>query len=141
MDIRLDDRAALGEPYSSGNYQSTGFYGYGCYEASFRPVAESGVVSSFFSFAGPYDNGGNGKHNEIDIEFLGYDTRSFQANYWTNDDAYAGGHEAMVYLDFDASQAFHRYAFKWHSGGIEWYVDGARVYAVADSPADSYNFV
>ena len=136
MEIRLDDQAALGEPYSSGNYQSTGFYGYGCYEASFRPVAEPGVVSSFFSFAGPYDNGGNGKHNEIDIEFLGYDTRAFQANFWTNDDAYAGGHEVMVYLDFDASQAFHHYAFKWHSGGIEWYVDGALVYAVADSPAD-----
>jgi hypothetical protein len=31
-------------------------------------------VSAFFTFAGPYDNGGNGRHNEIDVEFLGYDT-------------------------------------------------------------------
>ena len=136
MDIRLDDQAALGEPYTSGNYQSTGFFGYGCYEASFKPVAESGVVSSFFTFAGPYDNGGNGKHNEIDIEFLGFDTRAFQANFWTNDDAYAGGHEALVYLDFDAAQDFHHYAFRWHSGGIEWYVDQVLVYAVSDSSAD-----
>jgi endo-1,3-1,4-beta-glycanase ExoK len=136
MDIRLDDQTSLGEPYSSGNYQSLGFYGYGCYEASFRPVAEPGVVSSFFTFAGPYDNGGNGKHNEIDIEFLGYDTRAFQANFWTNDDAYAGRHETMIYLDFDASLDNHRYAFKWLSSGIEWYVDGTRVYTVVDTPAD-----
>jgi endo-1,3-1,4-beta-glycanase ExoK len=54
-------------------------------------VAESGVVSSFFTFAGPFDNGGNGKHNEIDIEFLRFDTRTFQVNFWTNDDTYAGG--------------------------------------------------
>jgi len=85
MDIRLDDQGALGEPYASGNYQSTGFYGYGCYEASFKPVAASGVVSSFFTFAGPFDNGGNGSHNEIDIEFLGFDTRFFQVNWWRND--------------------------------------------------------
>jgi len=136
MDIRLDDQAALGEPYASGNFQSNGFYGYGCYEASFRPVAMPGVVSSFFTFAGPYDNGGNGKHNEIDIEFLAFDSRAFQANFWTNEDAYAGGHEAMIYLDFDAAQDFHRYAFKWLPSGIEWYVDGAVVYSVVDSFAD-----
>ena len=136
MDIHLDDQTALGESYTSGNYQSTGFYGYGCYEASFRPAAEPGVVSSFFTFAGPYDNGGNGKHNEIDIEFLGFDTGAFQANFWTNDDAYAGAHETMVYLDFDASQDFHHYPFRWLSSGIEWFVDGVLVYSVADSTAD-----
>ena len=136
MDIRLDDQASRGEPYSSGNYQTNGFYGYGCYEASFKPVASSGVVSSFFTFAGPFDNGGNGKHNEIDIEFLGYDTTSFQTNYWTNDDDYTGGHESTVYLGFDAAHEFHRYGFKWTSGGIEWFVDGVPVYAVFDTPAD-----
>jgi len=38
-----------------------GFYGYGCYEARFRPISRPGVVTSFFTFAGPYDNGGNGR--------------------------------------------------------------------------------
>jgi beta-glucanase (GH16 family) len=136
MDIRLDDQASRGEPYSSGNYQTNGFYGYGCYEASFKPVANSGVVSSFFTFAGPFDNGGNGKVNEIDVEFLGYDTRLFQANYWTNDDNYTRGHEHIIYLGFDASQEFHRYGFKWTSGGIEWFVDGTPVYEVFDTPSD-----
>jgi len=136
MDIRLDDKATMGEPYASGNYQSTGFYGYGCYEASFKPVAAPGVVSSFFTFAGPFDNGGNGSHNEIDIEFLGYDTWYFQVNWWANDDSYTGGHEYLVGLGFDAEKEFHRYGFKWTSAGIEWFVDGTSVYNVIDSAAD-----
>jgi len=136
MDIRLDDQAALGEPYSSGNYQSTGFYGYGCYEASFKPVAAHGVISSFFTFAGPFDNGGNGSHNEIDIEFLGFDTNFLRTNWWRNDDSYAAGHEALVGLSFDASAEFHRYGFKWTAAGIEWFVDGMLVHQVFDSAAD-----
>ncbi|MFM2348488.1 MAG: hypothetical protein RL654_3241, partial [Pseudomonadota bacterium] len=67
MSIRLDNVATLGKPYTSGNYQSNGYHGYGCYEARFKPVSAAGVVSSFFTFAGPYDNGGNGRH----IEFVG----------------------------------------------------------------------
>jgi endo-1,3-1,4-beta-glycanase ExoK len=136
MSIILDDTAYLGEPYSSGEYRTTGFYGYGCYEARFQPIAESGVVTSFFTFAGPYDNGGNGKHNEIDIEFLGYDTTKFQANFWTNDDTYTRGHEHTIYLGFDAAQALHDYGFKWTSTGITWYVDGAAVYSVASTTGD-----
>ncbi|HEX2572761.1 MAG TPA: family 16 glycosylhydrolase [Polyangia bacterium] len=136
MTLELDDTQTSGAPYSSGEYHSTGFYAYGCYEARFKPIAASGVVSSFFTFAGPNDNGGNGKHNEIDIEFLGYNTSWLQANFWTNDDAYANGHEKMINLGFDATAAFHTYGFKWTSTGIEWWIDGARVHAVADSAAD-----
>lgn len=74
VDLRLDDVSSSGQPYTSGEVRTSGYYGYGCYEASFKPVRQSGVVSAFFTFAGPYDNGGNGRHNEIDVEFLGYDT-------------------------------------------------------------------
>jgi beta-glucanase (GH16 family) len=133
MTIRLDDQAALGEPYASGNYQTHGFHGYGCFEVGFKPVARAGVVSSFFTYAGPFDNGGNGQHNEIDIEFLGYDTESLQLNYWTNG---IGGHEHVVDLGFDASQAVHHYAFKWTSSGIAWYVDRVKVHEVLDTAAD-----
>jgi len=136
MDLRLDDTATRGEPYASGHYQTTGFYGYGCFEASFVPVAESGVVTSFFTFAGPFDNGGNGHVNEIDIEFLGYDTAQFQANFWTNDDDWSNGHETVIELGFDASQDFHRYGIRWTSSGIEWFVDGELVYDVSDSTAE-----
>lgn len=134
LDLRLDAVASLGEPYSSGEMRSRGFYGHGCYEASFKPIAAAGVVTSFFTFAGPYDNGGNGKHNEIDIEFLGYDTARVQLNFWTNDDSYASRNEALVDLGFDAAGAFHSYGFKWTSTGIAWYVDGSLVHEVYDRP-------
>lgn len=133
MELRLDDQAALGEPYTSGEYRSVGYHGYGCYEARFRPVRQSGAVTAFFTFAGPYDNGGNGKHNEIDVEFLGYDTRQVQFNFWTNDDAYAARNEYLHPLPFDAADDFHVYGFYWHAGGIRWYVDGSLVYEVLDS--------
>jgi len=99
-------------------------------------VRAPGVVSSFFTFAGQTDNGGNGLHNEIDLEFLGYDTSQVQVNFWTNDDGYARGHEQLIHLDFDASSGLHTYGFKWTSAGIEWWVDGVLVYLVESSPLD-----
>jgi hypothetical protein len=99
-------------------------------------VAVPGAVTSFFTFAGPFDNGGNGRHNEIDIEFLGYDTRAMQLNFWTNDDTYASHNEQIIQLPFDASQQTHAYAFKWTSTGIRWYVDGQLVFEALDSPGN-----
>ena len=145
MSLRLSNRAYLGQPYSSGEYRTRGFHGYGCYEARFRPVRQSGVVTSFFTFAGPYDNGGNGRHNEIDVEFLGYDTTRVQFNFWSNDDTYASHNERTVDLGFDASIAAHNYGFRWFEGGLEWYVDGNLVDSFVDTdvirtpkPSDSY---
>jgi len=130
MTITLDNRAYLGEPYSSGEYRTKGYHGYGCYEARFRPVKQPGVVTSFFTFAGPYDNGGNGRHNEIDIEFVGSDTYSVQFNYWTNDDTYSSRNEyIMSFFPTDLSQQAHNFGFRWTDSGIDWYVDGSLVYS------------
>jgi len=140
LELVLDDTARLGQPYSSGEYRSTGFYGYGCYETSFRPVAVPGAVTAFFTFAGPYDNGGNGKHNEIDIEFVGAylsaESSSVQFNFWTNDDGYASRNEYLMQLDFDAAADFHAYGFRWTSQGIDWFIDGDLVYSVSDEPGN-----
>jgi beta-glucanase (GH16 family) len=133
LDLRLDDLALLGEPYTSGELRTNGYYGYGCYEASFKPIAVPGVVTSLFTFAGPYDNGGNGKHNEIDVEFLGDKPRKVQLNFWTNDDAYTSRNEILLDLGFDPTAEFHRYGFKWTASKIEWYIDGKRVYTAFDS--------
>ncbi|MGA1498419.1 MAG: family 16 glycosylhydrolase [Steroidobacteraceae bacterium] len=139
LEILLDDQSTRGEPYTSGEYRTNGFHGYGCFEASFRPIAVPGVVTSLFTYAGPYDNGGNGLHNEIDIEFLGNGFRDdgktlLQFNFWTN---YSGGptNEIDVLLPFDASADFHRYGFRWTSAGITWFVDGEAVFEVLDDPA------
>ena len=135
MTLTLDNRAYLGKPYSSGEYRTKGFHGYGCYEARFQPVSQRGVVTSFFTFAGPYDNGGNGRHNEIDIEFLGEDTRSIQFNYWTNDDTYSSRNEYVVTYTTDFSLEAHNFGFRWTDSRIDWYVDGEPVYsATAGTP-------
>jgi endo-1,3-1,4-beta-glycanase ExoK len=134
MTITLDNKAYLGEPYSSGEYRTKGFYGYGCYEARFRPIKRDGVVTSFFTFAGPYDNGGNGKHNEIDIEFLGRDTTVVQLNYWTNDDTYSQDHSTLINVPLasgDAALEFANYGFKWSDDGIEWFINGTSVYSAS----------
>lgn len=134
MTIQLDNKAFLGQPYSSGEYRTKGFYGYGCYEARFKAIKRPGVVTSFFTFAGPYDNGGNGRHNEIDIEFVGRDTTVVQFNYWTNDDTYATDHSVLVNLPGeigDASLVAANYGFKWTDAGIDWYINGARVYSAS----------
>ena len=134
LDLRLENVAMLGEPYSSGELRTNGYYGYGCYEASFKPIMVPGVVTALFTYAGPYDNGGNGKHNEIDIEFLGNLPGYVQLNFWTNDDAYASSNEKLIFLgSSDFTDSYHRYGFRWTSTGIDWFVDGKLLYSVTDS--------
>ena len=83
-----------------------------------KAAKASGVISSFFTYTGrPWD--------EIDIEFLGDDTTRVQFNYYTRG---VGGHEYVYDLGFDASEAFHEYAFDWQPDSITWYVDGRAVY-------------
>jgi beta-glucanase (GH16 family) len=132
MHLQLDDTPQLGEPYTSGEYRTQGFYGYGCYEASMKPAKGAGVVTSLFTYAGPWDNGGNGRHNEIDIEFPGR-TDGVQFNFWTNDDDYTSTNEYFYPLTFDASAEYHRYGFKWTASGIAWFVDGNLAYEVFDT--------
>ncbi len=136
LDLRLDDAALLGEPYTSGELRTNGYYGYGCYEASFKPIMVPGVVTSLFTFAGPYDNGGNGKHNEIDVEFLGNQPRRVQLNFWTNDDTYTSRNEVLIDLGWDPAAEFHRYGFKWTFDRIEWYIDGNHVHTAFHSASN-----
>ncbi|RJX71394.1 1,3-beta-glucanase [Vibrio sinensis] len=141
MKIKLKrDRVKRDQPatFYSGELRSQHYYSYGCYEIDMKPISEPGVVSSFFLFAGPYDTpeGGNGKHNEIDIEFLGSNTNMVQLNFWTDDDGYTNTHESLVFLDFDASQSFHRYGIYWSKSGIEWFIDGKSIFKVRNNPVD-----
>lgn len=118
--------------YRSGEIRTHGYYDYGCFEAEIKAINAPGVITSFFLFAGPYDTppGGNGRHNEIDIEFLGHNTNLLQVNYWTNDDNYQYSNERIIFLDFDASEDFHHYSIKWTADAIRWYVDRELVYMV-----------
>ena len=115
--------------YSGGEFRTNNFYHYGYYETSMKAIKNDGVVSSFFTYTGPSDvvNGQQNPWDEIDIEILGKDTTKVQLNYYRNGQ---GGHEKMIDLGFDASQAFHRYGFDWQPGKITWYIDGKEVWSM-----------
>lgn len=122
MTLTLNDAGCpaqcSGMPYASGEYRSNAKYGYGTYQVRMKAARGSGVVSSFFVYNGsPWD--------EIDIEILGKDPTKLHTNYFTNG---TGGHETVIDLGFDASAAYHTYAFTWTPTSIEWFVDGRKVH-------------
>ncbi|HJR08102.1 MAG TPA: family 16 glycosylhydrolase [Pyrinomonadaceae bacterium] len=139
MTLQLDDAGCPTNchnmPYASGEYQSTACYFYGKYEASIKAAKEEGVVTTFFTYTGPY---GTPAHHEIDIEIKGKQETCtinqpktvMQANYFVRG---KGQHEKLVDLCFDASAAFHTYAFEWRPGFIQWSVDGQVVHTVYQS--------
>ena len=114
-------------PYISGEYRSNQNYHYGLYEVSMKPIKNDGVVSSFFTYTGPSEHN---PWDEIDIEFLGKDTTGVQFNYFTNG---LGHHEYFYKLGFDASKAFHTYAFEWLPDSITWFVDGKKVHTATEN--------
>lgn len=148
MTITLDDTSCpdgcSDQPYASGELRTSGsdaYYGYGCFESRLKAATGSGLVTAFFTYSkAPYNQppGGNGLHNEIDIEILGKDTTQMQVNFFTND---GEGHEYIVDLTtvepgFDAAADYHNYGFKWTAEGIQWYVDNTLVYSVTNTVDD-----
>jgi len=119
--VVLDGRPG-GQNWTSGEVQSKALYGYGRYEVMMRPVAQSGLVSAFFTYTGPYFGD---PHDEIDIEFIGRDTRTLEVNYFRNGEV---GGFAKIPLSFDAADRLHVYAFDWRPDRISWYVDNELVY-------------
>lgn len=131
MNITITDDPSGTYNYLSGEYRTTEKYGYGYYECSMMPIKADGVDTGFFMYTGPSDGD---PWDEIDFEFLGYDTTKVQLNYYTNG---VGGHEYMLDLGFDASEGYHTYGFDWQPDHITWYVDGvARYTATEDLPTN-----
>ena len=125
MGLKIDSDGNGG--YTGGEYRTQEAFGYGMFSVSMKPIKNPGVVTSFFTYTGPTDGT---VWDEIDIEFLGYDTTKVQFNYFTNG---VGGHEYLYDLGFDASGGFHTYGFYWGEGFITWYVDGTPVYTATEN--------
>ena len=107
-------------PYTMGEFQKKGFYGFGRYEAVMRVPKATGVVSAFFTHTSPQFGD---PHSEIDFEFVGSRPREAHLNYFV-----AGKNIPInVELWFDPSEAEHLYAFEWMPDSIVWYVDGKTV--------------
>jgi len=119
------DRDSSG--YTGGEYSTKKSFGYGMYLVSMKPIKNPGVVSSFFTYSEDYD--------EIDIEFLGYDTTKVQFNYFNKG---VGNNNAFLYdLGFDASESYHTYGFYWDQNSITWYVDDKPVYTASGNMPNS----
>lgn len=126
MSLKID-KDSDGSGYSGGEYRTRQTFGYGMYSVNMKPIKNPGVVTSFFTYTGPTDGT---VWDEIDIEFLGYDTTKVQFNYFT---AGEGEHEYLYNLGFDASKEFHTYGFFWADSYIAWYVDGKEVYRATEN--------
>lgn len=113
-----------GKSYYGAEIQRGDNYHYGRYEVFMKAGRGEGIVSSFFTYTGPYFEN---PHDEIDFEFLGRDTR----RVWIN--AFSGGKKMpgeWLELGFDAAAAPHLYSFDWREDSITWYVDGREIYAI-----------
>lgn len=120
--MRLTSRRSRSEfaDYTSGEFQRSGFYGFGRYEVVMKVSNAPGMVSSFFIYTGS-DMGD--PHDEIDFEILGRSPRRVYLTYYSHDD----NSPFDIDLGFDASAAPHLYAFEWSPDAIVWYVDGKEV--------------
>lgn len=128
LHMKIDKEEGEANPtWSGAEYRSRKMYHYGMYEVRMKPIKNTGVVSSFFTYTGPSDQN---PWDEIDIEFLGKDTTKVQFNYFTNG---IGQHEYVYDLGFDASETFHEYAFEWLEDSITWYIDGVQVYKATEN--------
>lgn len=127
MEITITNDPSGTYNYLSGEYRTREKYGYGYYECSMIPIKADGVDTGFFMYTGPSDGD---PWDEIDFEFLGYDTTKVQLNYYTDG---VGGHEYMLDLGFDASEGYHTYGFDWQPDRITWYVDGVARYSATEN--------
>ncbi len=131
VSLVVEKRAQQGLPYSAGELQQLGFYGYGRYEVVMRGAPGSGVVSAFFTHTHEQFNGD--PHDEIDFELMGRNTRLLHINHFK--DGRAAG-STYIDLPFDFTEGEHLYAFEWESDAIRWYVDGVLVHEAGHTIPD-----
>lgn len=99
--------------------------GFGRYEAAIQPARGAGVVTGFFTYTGPaYGT----RHDEIDIEFLGKNTRQIHIATFVDGKLW----NKFIDLPFDAADAPRRYGFDWRADRIDWYVGDRLIYSLVD---------
>lgn len=128
VQLTLSEPGESSRRYRSGALATSNDFLYGRFEADIRPAAGAGLVTGFFLHR---DN----PRQEIDLEFVGDDTRRLLVNVYFNpgDDGTTmsfgyRGSPCRIDLGFDAADSFHRYAIEWRPGYIAWSVDGRIVH-------------
>ena len=130
MALRIDTAGCPsrceGKAFASGEYATTDTYGYGRVEGRLKVAKARGLVTSLFTYTNREKNPNKPERNDgIDIETLDKDTTKLEVNYYANR---VGSQETVLDLGFDASAAYHDYAFEWSPSAIRWYVDGKLVH-------------
>ncbi len=114
--------------YLSAEMYSRDEFMYGRYVCRMKPQNVSGVISSFFLIDTEED------WYEIDIEFVGENTRKVQLNLRSKlpDDKRIIDKPVFVNLPFDAAEDFHTYTIDWTEKYIAFYADGIHLYTYDD---------
>lgn len=119
----LNANAAGDRKYSASSLRSKQDYRYGRFEAVIKPARTPGVVTAFFLHR-------NDPWQEIDIEFVGSDTKKLLVNVYFNPGTPGArcnygnrGTPFLIDLGFDAADDFHRYTVEWEPHEIRWFVD------------------
>lgn len=94
---------------------------HGRYEVRLRAASHPGIVTGFFTYTGPHYGT---RHDEIDIEFLGRNTRQMHVA-WFVDGVLKN---KFIDLGFDAAQTMATYAFDWCPDALRWYANGRLVF-------------
>jgi beta-glucanase (GH16 family) len=115
--------------YVGGSVRRKEVTGFGRYEVVMQPVRGVGVVTGFFTYTGPHYGT---RHDEIDIEFLGKNTRQIHLALFVDGKLW----NKFIDLGFDAADAPRAYAFEWDKDAVRWYVGDEMIYerSVGDGP-------
>lgn len=97
---------------------------FGRYEVEMQAAPGDGVISSFFTYTGPFFGD---DHDEIDFEFLGRDTTKVWINRFAKGRRLPG-----IWLDlgFDAAAGTNLYTFDWQPDSLTWYANGRELHRI-----------
>ncbi|KAJ3045604.1 hypothetical protein HK097_001182 [Rhizophlyctis rosea] len=116
---------AIGTKVSSSRYVL-----YGSITARLRAVPQAGVVTTFITMSD--------RHDEIDWEITGGDTRTAQSNVFYKGIQEFGVHGAVHNIPNGGSVAdFHDYTIEWRSDRIRWLIDGVEQRSLARESSTS----
>ncbi len=101
--------------------------GFGRYEVVIQPARGAGIVTGFFTYTGA---GYGTRHDEIDIEFLGKDTRKIHLAVFVDGRMW----NRFVDLGFDAAEKPGRYGFEWGPDFVRWYVEDELIWELTADP-------
>jgi endo-1,3-1,4-beta-glycanase ExoK len=132
MSLVLNNRRVFGKNFSCAEIQSRQLYGHGTYEIRVQPAAGSGIISSFFSYAGPQHGAEKSQERWISFDFVGKDLKTLLLGY------NIGGrsHRHTVKLAFDPSEGMNDYAMQWTPQAVRWLVNGQLVHTLDVGPAE-----